>query len=474
MNKWRVMVLLGLASVLVLSSSCSRSKATKDAGESKETEQQGNGADTDESEEAPGIEDLENAEKIGILLPSEQWDSRWKVDAASLEIKFDDFGYLPLIEYAGEDPELQKQQLKELVDQDVKALIVAPVDVYALTDELKKAAEKSIPIFSYDHLIMDTGDIDYYMTFDSRTVGNQVGEKILAAMNLPSDPSTPFIPPLKMELLMGSPDSVQSLFFYNGLMEVIEPYITSGSIAVPSGRISFDDTAVMDYDRKTAAARYDSICEEFYKGGMPDILVTADEDYAVEILKEYRFSEKVPYITTAGCKLETVKKIASGAIGATVFLDNRMLGQSCAETVHTLLKGDEDPEISDYEQYDNGVKIVSTIFVGTEVIDRDNYQMLADNGYFTEAELRIQLSPTPAPEQENEEVTPTASPEKENKTATPTASPEQEKDAAEPTVSPENKEEKKQEEEKQPSTVPENGSKKKTEISPTPEPEKKK
>ena len=53
--------------------------------------------------------------------------------------------------------------------------------------------------------------------------------------------------------------------------------------------------------------------------------------------------------------------------------------------------------ISDYEMYDNGVKIVSTIFVDTEVIDQDNYEMLADNGYFTEAELRIQLSPTPEP-----------------------------------------------------------------------------
>ena len=460
MNKWRVMVLLGLASVLVLSSSCSRSKATKDAGESKETEQQGSGADTEGTEEVPSLEDPENAEKIGILLPSEQWDSRWKIDAASLEIKFDDFGYLPLIQYAGEDPDLQKQQVKELLDQDVKALIIAPVDVYALSDELAKAAEKSIPVFSYDYLIMDTGDIDYYLTFDTRTVGNQVGEKILATMNLSSDSSAPVVPPLKMELLMGSPDSVKSLFFYNGLMEVIGPYIENGAITVPSGRISFNDTAVMDFDRKTAAARYDSICEEFYKGGMPDILVTADENYAVEILKEYRFAEKIPYITTAGCKLETVKKIAAGTIGATVFLDNRVLGQRCAETVHTLLKGDEDPEISDYEQYDNGVKIVSTIFVDTEVIDRDNYQMLADNGYFTEAELRIQLTPTPAPEAEKEAVTPTVSPEPE-------------KTAAEPTAAPEKKEDKKTEKEKQPSTAPEKGAEEKVTLTPAPEAEKK-
>ena len=398
MNRWKYVLLMSLTSMLVFSTACSRSRATKDAGESKETEQQGNGADTDSGTDTSVEVDPEDAEKIGILLPSEQWDPRWRIDAAAMQIKFDDYGFLPVIQYAGYDADLQKQQFDELLEQDVSALVVAPVDAYALNDSLAAADEMSIPVFSYDTLIMDTGDLDYYMTFNARSVGNQVGEKILAAMGLSQETTSAALKPLKMELLMGPPDSIQALFFYNGLMEVLEPVIEKGSLTVPSGMISFDETAVMDSDKKTAVQRFEKICDEFYKGGMPDILITADEDFAIEILKDLRKEEKLPYITTAGCKLETVKKIASGSIGAAVFLDNRILAQKCAETVHTLLKGDEDPEISDYEMYDNGVKIVSTIFVDTEVIDRDNYEMLADNGYFTEAELRIQLSPTPEPE----------------------------------------------------------------------------
>jgi putative multiple sugar transport system substrate-binding protein len=235
------------------------------------------------------------------------------------------------------------------------------------------------------------------MAFNARSVGNQAGEKILAAMGISQESTAPVVRPLKMEMLMGAPDSIQSLFFYNGLMEVLEPAIEKGVLSIPSGLMSFDETAVMDSDKKSAADRFEKIRTEFYKGGVPDILITADEDYAIEILKNLREEEKLPYITTAGRKLETIKKIASGLIGSAVFLDNRILAQKCAETVHTLLKGSEDPEISDYEMYDNGVKIVSTIFVDTEVIDQDNYEMLADNGYFTEAELRIQLSPTPEP-----------------------------------------------------------------------------
>ena len=397
MNRWKFVLLMSLTSMLVFSTACSRSRATKDAGESKETEQQGNGADTDAETDVPEQVDPENAEKIGILLPSEQWDARWRIDAAGMQIKLDDYGFLPLIQYAENDADLQKQQFRELLEQDVSALVIAPVDAYSLGDELVAADEKSVPVFSYDTLIMDTGDLDYYMAFNARSVGNQAGEKILAAMGISQESTAPVVRPLKMEMLMGAPDSIQSLFFYNGLMEVLEPAIEKGVLSIPSGLMSFDETAVMDSDKKSAADRFEKIRTEFYKGGVPDILITADEDYAIEILKNLREEEKLPYITTAGRKLETIKKIASGLIGSAVFLDNRILAQKCAETVHTLLKGSEDPEISDYEMYDNGVKIVSTIFVDTEVIDQDNYEMLADNGYFTEAELRIQLSPTPEP-----------------------------------------------------------------------------
>ena len=397
MNRWKFVLLMSLTSMLVFSTACSRSRATKDAGESKETEQQGNGADTDAETDVPEQVDPENAEKIGILLPSEQWDARWRIDAAGMQIKLDDYGFLPLIQYAENDADLQKQQFRELLEQDVSALVIAPVDAYSLGDELVAADEISVPVFSYDTLIMDTGDLDYYMAFNARSVGNQAGEKILAAMGISQESTAPVVRPLKMEMLMGAPDSIQSLFFYNGLMEVLEPAIEKGVLSIPSGLMSFDETAVMDSDKKSAADRFEKIRTEFYKGGVPDILITADEDYAIEILKDLREEEKLPYITTAGRKLETIKKIASGLIGSAVFLDNRILAQKCAETVHTLLKGSEDPEISDYEMYDNGVKIVSTIFVDTEVIDQDNYEMLADNGYFTEAELRIQLSPTPEP-----------------------------------------------------------------------------
>ena len=56
----------------------------------------------------------------------------------------------------------------------------------------------------------------------------------------------------------------------------------------------------------------------------------------------------------------------------------------------------EKVDVKDYSQYDNGMKIVGTFTCGAQVIDKDNYQILVDNGTYTEDE--IVPDPTPTPE----------------------------------------------------------------------------
>ena len=85
----------------------------------------------------------------------------------------------------------------------------------------------------------------------------------------------------------------------------------------------------------------------------------------------------------------------------------------------------EKVDVKDYSQYDNGVKIVGTFTCGAQMIDKDNYQILVDNGTYTEDEIAPDPTPTPevtpvpkvtlktASEEDSKEVTPT--PETEDK-----------------------------------------------------------
>ena len=54
--------------------------------------------------------------------------------------------------------------------------------------------------------------------------------------------------------------------------------------------------------------------------------------------------------------------------------------------VDTYLKG-EDPEVTDYEQYDNGKKIIGTYTCEIQLIDKDNFELLIDKGLYTEEEV---------------------------------------------------------------------------------------
>ena len=48
---------------------------------------------------------------------------------------------------------------------------------------------------------------------------------------------------------------------------------------------------------------------------------------------------------------------------------------------------DETPEVSDYQQYDNGLRLVRSITCESEYVDQDDYQKLVDSGYYKESDI---------------------------------------------------------------------------------------
>lgn len=432
MKKRTAMLLLGAALSLSLFAGCGKSKeATEAANESEATEKEGTGEtppielkNTEEEEEKEEPEE-EPKGKVGILLPSDETDEKWTADAEILEGELNGDGYDVEICYAGGDTSLQVSQIQEFLAEEVSALIVAPSDPYGLEDILSEAKEKTIPVFAYDTLIMNTDAVKYYVTFDLRKIGQMIGENIVKAKEL--DEARENHESYNIEFLMGSPDESHALFLYNGIMEVLQSYFDDGTLVSQSQKTSFEDTAVMRWSAGTAETKLGEILDGFYQNGEKlDILCTASDEFAYgalgvlegrEILPG---SEEMPYITGLGSQAEIIKKVASEEIGFTVFLDRRTLAEDCSKMVLTYLGG-EKPEVTDYEQYDNGRKIIGTYTCKGEVIDKDNYEILIDNGYYEEDE--IQPEPTEEPE-------PTATPAP-SETPEPTVTPKQ---AEEPEV----------------------------------------
>ena len=256
---------------------------------------------------------------------------------------------------------------------------------------LQQVLEASIPVFSYDELIMDTDAVNYYITYSERSAGNKIGETIIQKMGL--EDARKNGESRNIEFFMGSPDDLDALFFYNGLMEKLQEYMDDGTLVCPSGKTAFSDVAVMDGNQNAARRELLKRLETNYADGTRlDIVWTGLDSLAagaVEALLENQLvpgSEDWPFISGTGCEAEAVKSIARGEQAVSLFMDSRNLAQECAKLVDACLK-EETPEVNDYETYDNGKKIVGTVTCEMQVIDADNYPILIDNGYYEEEEI---------------------------------------------------------------------------------------
>jgi putative multiple sugar transport system substrate-binding protein len=403
-------ILLGFGICVSMLAGCGQNQATEAANESAETEKEGNG--TADAEEETAEEDAASVSEeteedtaviVGVLLPDDETSSA--SDAQKLSEAMAPKGMSASVYYADEDPDLQVEQFQQLLDEGVTMFVIDPVDAYAFTDALNEAEEleSDITVISYDQLVMNTDQLSYYVTFDYRAMGHQAADRIIKDHELEKKGEGD--EPVSIEFFMGSLDDEQALFFFNGVLENLQPYLDNGTLVCKSGQMTFQDTGILREDPTQASKRLQSLMEEYYEGQAPDILVTgfdaaaaalADTLESAEILPG---SEAWPYITGLGCEAEAVRGIAEGKIVYSFFLERGKLAEKCVNMLEVCLGGDS-PEVDNYEQYDNGVKIIGTDICDGQLIDADNYELLIDNGYYTAEEIEPQTEQTDRLEQE--------------------------------------------------------------------------
>ena len=107
-------------------------------------------------------------------------------------------------------------------------------------------------MISYDRLINESPDVDYYVTFDNNKVGVQQGTSLLIGLGIKdkNGKDTAEKGPFNIELFAGSPDDNNAEFFFNGAMSVLKPYVDSGVLKVPSKQTPFQQVAIQQWTMK--------------------------------------------------------------------------------------------------------------------------------------------------------------------------------------------------------------------------------
>ena len=325
---------------------------------------------------------------VGIAMPTKS-SARWISDGNSMVEQFQKAGYATDLQYAEDDIPNQLAQIENMITKGVKVLVIAAIDGTTLSNALENAAAADIKVIAYDRLIRDSGNVDYYATFDNFKVGVQQATSLVNGLKERFGDG-----PYNVELFGGSPDDNNAFFFYNGAMSVLQPLIDSGKVVIVSGQMGMDKVGTLRWDGAVAQARMDNLLSAYYTDKQVQGVLSPYDGLSIGILSSLKGvgygsgDLKMPIVSGQDAEVPSVKSILAGEQYSTVFKDTRELARVTVGMVDALLQGGT-PEINDTKTYDNGVKVVPSYLLEPVSVDKSNWEkILIDSGYYTMDQIK--------------------------------------------------------------------------------------
>jgi putative multiple sugar transport system substrate-binding protein len=328
---------------------------------------------------------------IGVVMPTRS-EERWIKDGNAVKEGLEKLGYAVELQFSDDDIPTQTRQIDDLITKGVKVLIIASIDGSALGQQLANASAAKIPVISYDRLLMQSPNVDYYVSFDNYKVGRQMGGILVTGLKLDS----PAKKPLNLELFAGSPDDNNSVGFYQGAIDVLQPYFDNKTVVVPSGQIDRMVVGTLRWDAAEAQKRMENLLSRYYSGNVIlDGILSPYDPISLADLEAckavgYGSSGKpLPVVGGQDCIVASCKSILAGEQYATVLKDTRKLGVACVDLVDKIVKKQAIDGL-DTTSYNNGAKVVPSLLLDSVVVTKDNLiKEVVDTGYHTKAELGL-------------------------------------------------------------------------------------
>jgi D-xylose transport system substrate-binding protein len=308
-----------------------------------------------------------NKPKIGFLMDTLSLE-RWQKDKELFEKRIDNLGGISMVRVADGDSPTQLKQAMDLIYAHVDVMVVIPVDLHSSRDIVKEAHKKGIPVISYDRMIRDC-DVDYYVSTDNINVGELQAE-YLSKMS----------PQGKYALLGGSIRDNNAALLHLGWMNVLQPLIEKGDIEIVL------DKFVNNWDADEA---YDIIIDYLSKKNPGlDVIIAGNDELAggaIKALQEHNLQGKV-LVAGQDAEVNAIRNIVAGYQTITIFKPIDALAFTAANMAIKL--AEDDAPINTNITVNNGHKLVPSILLSSQVVNRQNIKMtVVSEGFVQEEEI---------------------------------------------------------------------------------------
>ena len=327
---------------------------------------------------------------VGIVLPTKD-EPRWIQDENRFKDALEKENYSVEILFSQGDSAKEKQNVETLISKGIKVLIICPHDSTAAAASAEAARAAGVKVISYDRLITDTEAVDYYVTFDSVSVGKAQGQYLVDHATGTGNP---------LYLYAGAASDNNAFLFFEGAWSVLQPKIVDGTFVIKNsseavalqdkptltreemGRIIGQVTTNWDFNvAKNLAESNLTAATAADKG---DVFILAPNDGTARAIADAFAADTdvTSYVITGqDAEIASVQYIIDGKQSMTVLKDVRVLVADAIKAAVTFLEGGT-PEAT--TTYNNGVIDVPAKPSEVISVDRSNLiEAIIDSGYYT-------------------------------------------------------------------------------------------
>jgi len=256
---------------------------------------------------------------------------------------------------AQQDAAKQQSQAEAAITNGAKVLVLDPVDSKAAAAIVTRAKQSDIGVVSYDRLV-ENADVDYYISFDNRTVGELQARTLVDKLR--SDGARG-----SLVMINGAPTDPNAAQFKAGAHSVLDG----------SGYRIAKEYDTPDWSPDRAQTEMDQAISALGKSGFVGVYAANDGTAggAIASMRSGGIDPATRPTTGQDAELAGIQRIVIGDQYMTVFKAYTPEATQAAQLAVALLNGDTSSDLVN-RQLDNGKKQVPSVILTPVAVKQDN------------------------------------------------------------------------------------------------------
>ena len=332
---------------------------------------------------------------VGVVLPTKD-EPRWIQDETRFNDAFAAAGYKVQILFSQGDSAKEKANVEALIAQGVKVIIICPQDATAAAAAAAEARAAGVKVISYDRLIRETDAVDYYVTFDSISVGEAQAQYLVDKASGTGNP---------LYLYAGAASDNNAFLFFEGAWNVLQPKIADGTFVIKnsSQAVGLQGKATLTRDEMgqiigqvTTDWKFD-VAKNLAEANLTaapaadkgNVFILAPNDGTSRAIADVFAADKdvTSYVISGqDAEIPSVQYIIDGKQSMTVLKDVRTLVADAIAAAVAYLTGGTPAQTTTYNNGKIDVPAKPSVVI---TVDKANVKAaLIDSGYYSASEFK--------------------------------------------------------------------------------------